>query len=88
MSHAVLSMKTQDGKLSLNQLLIGQMFLDASAEEMTREMVQVMSDLDVSESCALDVVYLRTRSRHTPELEQRLIELHQKGTPPSIMDFR
>lgn len=44
-------------------------------------------ELNVSDACAMDIVYLRTRSRHTPELERELIELYAKGTPPNICDF-
>lgn len=45
------------------------------------------AELNVSFACATDVEYLRTRNRHTPELEQELIELHRKGTPPNIFSF-
>lgn len=45
------------------------------------------AELNVSIACAADVEYLRTRNRHTPELEQELIELHKKGTPPNIFSF-
>jgi hypothetical protein len=68
-------------------MLAFQDFMDAVAEEHEREVDRVMRDLDVSEGCVSDVVYLRTRSRHTPELEQRLIELYRAGTPPNIMEF-
>lgn len=44
-------------------------------------------ELGISSACASDVVYLRTRHRHTPELEKQLIELHQAGTPPNIFEF-
>lgn len=43
---------------------------------------KLAKELDVSEYCASDVYYLRTRSRHTPELEIELINLHKNGTPP------
>lgn len=48
---------------------------------------KLANELNVSEACAMDVFYLRTRSRHTPELEQHLIELHAQGTPPNMCDF-
>lgn len=48
----------------------------------------VLSDtLGVSLACANDVLYLRTRSRHTPEMEARLIALHKAGNPPNVMEF-
>lgn len=43
--------------------------------------------LDVSEECASDVWYLRSRHRHTLELEAELIRLHKAGTPPDIFNF-
>jgi hypothetical protein len=48
---------------------------------------QLAKDLDVSDACAADVYYLRTRSRHTPELELELIRLHKEGNPPNICDW-
>lgn len=44
-------------------------------------------ELDVDESCAADVWYLRTRSRWTRELEAELIRLHRAGTPPNVCEF-
>ena len=44
-------------------------------------------ELGCSEQCAMDVWYLRTRSRHTPELEEKLITLHNQGTPPNMCEF-
>src|SRR5258706_11283565 len=43
--------------------------------------------LHISVECAIDVVYLRGRSRWTPALEKELIRLHRAGTPPLIFDF-
>lgn len=45
----------------------------------------VQTELNVNEACAEDVWYLRTRERHTPELEQRLIQLHKSGFAPANM---
>lgn len=36
---------------------------------------------------AADVVYLRTRSRHTPELEARLVASHLAGKTININDW-
>ncbi len=44
-------------------------------------------ELKCSDACAGDVWYLRQRSRWTQELENRLIELYNAGTPPNIMEF-
>lgn len=44
-------------------------------------------ELDVSVGCATDVLYLRSRSRHTDELEKELIRLHNEGNPPNVCEF-
>jgi GAF domain-containing protein len=44
-------------------------------------------ELGVSVECAEDVNYLRSRSRHTEELEAELIRLHKEGNPPNIFEF-
>ena len=51
------------------------------------EIGHAQQTLNVSERCAADILYLRTRQRHTLELEQQLIRLHELGTPPNILDF-
>lgn len=48
---------------------------------------QLAKELDVTEACATDIYYLRTRSRHTEELEQKLIQMYRDGNPPSIFEF-
>lgn len=40
-----------------------------------------------TEECLRDISYLRSRHRHTPELEAELIRLHQAGTPPDVFEF-
>lgn len=44
-------------------------------------------ELNVSELCAGDVFYLRSRSRWSQELEDELIERHQNGERPNMNDF-
>lgn len=61
--------------------------LDLEFAALDRYTQQVAKELSISEACAADVVYLRSRSRHTPELEAELIRLHKAGTPPLIYDF-
>ncbi len=41
----------------------------------------------LSQSGAANVVYLRTRSRHTPELELRLVASHMAGKTININDW-
>ncbi len=47
----------------------------------------IMNERGVSEDCAMDIAYLRSRFRHTPDLENELIDLHRNGTPPNMSDF-
>lgn len=47
----------------------------------------IMKKYGVDRSCAQDIEYLRTRARHTEELENELIALHKAGTPPNMMEF-
>jgi len=64
-------------------------FEDAQQEyydEMEQYIRDLATELGVSVNCAYDVWYLRTRSRHTPELEAELITLHAAGTPPIMCD--
>ncbi len=53
----------------------------------TEEIDKIKQELNISESCAADVFYLRTRNRHTQQLENELIDLHHAGTPPNMMEF-
>ena len=56
-------------------------------DEMTEYIQKLAVELNVPEACAMDVYYLRTRSRWMPELEAELIQLHQQGTPPNMCEF-
>lgn len=51
------------------------------------QIATIEKQLGISHACAIDVWYLRSRSRHTPALEAELIRLHAAGTPPNINDF-
>lgn len=44
-------------------------------------------ELNVSELCANDIFYFRSRSRWSQELENELIDLHQKGERPNMNEF-
>lgn len=46
---------------------------------------EVANKLGISIECAIDVCYLRTRSRWTPEKEKELIRLHAEGKPPNVL---
>lgn len=55
--------------------------------ECEKEIQNLADDLDVTYMCAVDITYLRTRSRWTQELENELIRLHDVGTPPNMCEF-
>jgi len=44
-------------------------------------------EMNISVACARDVLYLRTRSRWSKELEQKLIQAHSNGEQININDF-
>jgi len=56
-------------------------------EEQMKYVESLAKELDVSVKCAEAVNYLRSRSRHTEELEAELIRLHQEGNPPNVFEF-
>jgi len=64
-----------------------QLAMNAWHDEQVKHMQNVAKELGISESCANDVVYLRTRSRWSEELELELIKLHNEGNPPNIFDW-
>lgn len=64
-----------------------QQFMDGYHDCMLKYIDGVAKQLNVSSSCANDIVYLRSRSRWTQELEDELIKLHKEGNPPNICDF-
>lgn len=64
-----------------------QQIMDASAEAYNKEIEKVMKEFDLVPFAAMDVVYLRTRSRWTPELEKRLIQEHREGKKINICDW-
>lgn len=61
--------------------------LNVHQESMVKSQQTLAQELDVSDACASDILYLRTRSRHTQALEEELIRLHRAGTPPNMCDF-
>jgi len=56
-------------------------------DEMEQYMRDLATELGVSVNCAHDVWYLRTRSRHTPELEAELIARWAAGIYTDISNF-
>lgn len=85
---SVIKIEPVDGKITDEQINLMQQAFDAMAEGMNREVDQFMKEHPTaSEACARDVVYLRTRSRHSRELEERLIKEHAAGTVINICDW-
>ena len=65
-----------------------QQFFNATAEFHSDEIAKLIAENPgMSQACAADVSYLRTRSRHTPELEKRLIAEHASGKKINICDW-
>ena len=64
-----------------------QSVMDDYHECLTNDIKKLASELNITLECATDVFYLRTRSRHTPELEAELIRLHRVGIPPNMCEF-
>lgn len=62
-----------------------QEFMDKANNAMSQEIVQLTKDLDIPEILASEIWYLRTRSRHKIETEERMIKAY-KAT--GISDFR
>lgn len=54
---------------------------------MDEQVASLAKELNVSEECANDVFYLRSRSRWSSELEAELIALHKAGKRPDINEF-
>ena len=75
------------GEPTAEQMEVFQKMIDVSNKAANEEIAQLAVELSVCEATAMDVWYLRTRSRHTPELEKELIRLHEAGTPPNICEF-
>ena len=49
---------------------------------------KIAAELSVSETCASNIVYLRSRSRWTQEAENELIRRDKAGEPaPNIMEW-
>lgn len=64
-----------------------QQIMDEYYEEHKKYIRSLALELKVSVGCATDVLYLRSRSWHTDELEKELIRLHQEGNPPNVCEF-
>ena len=62
-------------------------FMDAIFASYEAETKNIANSLGVSEKCASDIFYLRTRSRWTQELEAELIQFHKNNVPVNIFDF-
>lgn len=86
---AVLSKTWEPGKIVTDEEIdIMQKFMDATAEFHIDEINKIlMANPGMSEACASDVSYLRTRSRWSKELEQRLIREHAEGKKINICDW-
>lgn len=64
-----------------------QSVMDEYQESFVKYIQSVANELEITDDCASSVVYLRSRSRWSQELEDELISLYRKGTPPNMCDF-
>lgn len=71
-----------------NTMKAVQDIMDASQDAMVLEIKRVSDELGVSEDYASAIVYFRTRSRWTQELEDNLIHMCKNGDPcPNMNDY-
>lgn len=61
-------------------------FMDQVNQSNVNEIHRIEEELRVTEQYAAAIWYLRTRSRHTPELEQQLINMCNEGIPAPNMN--
>ena len=61
--------------------------LDAAADHHIKEIEKVAAEYGIQTGAAADVVYLRTRSRWTEELERKLIDIYKAGGSVNIMEW-
>jgi hypothetical protein len=67
---------------------VGQRFMDATADFHDKEILEIKSQYPgLSHNGAMDVSYLRTRSRHSEALEKRLVASHMEGKVVMICDW-
>jgi hypothetical protein len=64
-----------------------QKMMDEIHDATTGYIQNLMTELNISQACAFDVYYLRTRSRWSESNEQELIRLHSIGNPPNIYEW-
>jgi len=81
----MIDLKKVDSEKGWDQL---QKFMDALADQWDKNSEKLAKELGVSLSCATNIQYLRTRSRWTPKLEQKLIDIDKNGgQQPNICEF-
>jgi hypothetical protein len=61
--------------------------MDEVADAWNREVEKFAAENNVTWKCASDVMYLRTRSRWTQELEDRLMQLYKDGKEVNIFEW-
>jgi hypothetical protein len=64
---------TVEGTAALNDAM------NAWQDEQIKYIQQIAEELNISDYWAMQIAYLRTRSRHTQELENQLIDMARNG---------
>ena len=60
---------------------------DLYYNELNEYFDNLAKELNCSKSCAMNVWYLRQRSRWTQDLETQLIEMDKQGIQPNMNEF-
>ena len=76
-----------DGPLPSEKMEVMQDFIDESANQWNSEIDSLMKEFNLSREGASDILYLRSRSRWSPELEQELISIYQRGESVKICEW-
>lgn len=77
-----------DRKAQVEGMLMVQKIMDDSIDYYWKQVDEVMSAFGVSEKYAKSIVYLRSRSRWTPELESQLIQMCRDDEPcPNMCEW-
>ena len=76
-----------NGPLTSEKMEVIQEFSDQSFDDWNSNLDSLMKEFNLSRGGASDVLYLRSRSRWTPELEKELISIYQRGDSVNVFEW-
>lgn len=86
--NVVVTSLTQEDLQDKKTMQALQEMMDAQAEAYNQEVLKISDELGVDDLWALDILYLRTRSRWTQELENKLVQMAKDGEQhPNMCDW-